>query len=133
MKIRLLTLALVAGLAALLASGAVAHGSSTAANPTVGLPARCVVLPGGRRPRHRHVRGLAVAVVDSGCDASHPDPADHVVHNVKLYSGGDAVADLGVNLIFAAGARFQRPTRLGQRSGRGQSRLRCSRRRSSSR
>jgi serine protease AprX len=28
-----------------------------------------------------------VAVVDSGCDASHPDLADHVVHNVKLYSG----------------------------------------------
>ena len=27
-----------------------------------------------------------VAVVDSGCDASHPDLADHVVHNVKLYS-----------------------------------------------
>ena len=28
-----------------------------------------------------------MAVVDSGCDASHPDLADHVVHNVKLYSG----------------------------------------------
>jgi serine protease AprX len=32
-------------------------------------------------------RGVTVAVVDSGCDASHPDLADHVVHNVKLYSG----------------------------------------------
>jgi serine protease AprX len=31
--------------------------------------------------------GVTVAVVDSGCDASHPDLADHVVHNVKLYSG----------------------------------------------
>ena len=31
-------------------------------------------------------RGVTVAVVDSGCDASHPDLADHVVHNVKLYS-----------------------------------------------
>jgi serine protease AprX len=31
-------------------------------------------------------RGVTVATVDSGCDASHPDLADHVVHNVKLYS-----------------------------------------------
>jgi serine protease AprX len=31
--------------------------------------------------------GVTVAVVDSGCDASHPDLADHVAHNVKLYSG----------------------------------------------
>jgi serine protease AprX len=31
-------------------------------------------------------KGTTVAVVDSGCDASHPDLADHVVHNVKLYS-----------------------------------------------
>ena len=30
--------------------------------------------------------GVTVAVVDSGCDASHPDLADHVTHNVKLYS-----------------------------------------------
>jgi serine protease AprX len=29
-------------------------------------------------------KGVTVAVVDSGCDASHPDLADHVVHNVKL-------------------------------------------------
>lgn len=32
-------------------------------------------------------KGVTVAVVDSGCDASHPDLSDHVVHNVKLYSG----------------------------------------------
>ena len=32
-------------------------------------------------------KGVTVAVVDSGCDASHPDLADHVAHNVKLYSG----------------------------------------------
>ncbi|HEX6139062.1 MAG TPA: S8 family serine peptidase, partial [Candidatus Limnocylindria bacterium] len=32
-------------------------------------------------------KGVTVAVVDSGCDASHPDLADHVSHNVKLYSG----------------------------------------------
>jgi serine protease AprX len=31
-------------------------------------------------------RGVTVGIVDSGCDASHPDLADHVVHNVKLYS-----------------------------------------------
>jgi serine protease AprX len=31
-------------------------------------------------------KGVTVAVVDSGCDASHPDLADHVNHNVKLYS-----------------------------------------------
>jgi serine protease AprX len=32
-------------------------------------------------------KGVTVAVVDSGCDASHPDLGDHVIHNIKLYSG----------------------------------------------
>jgi serine protease AprX len=31
-------------------------------------------------------KGVTVAIVDSGCDASHPDLADHVIHNIKLYS-----------------------------------------------
>jgi serine protease AprX len=31
-------------------------------------------------------KGVTVATVDSGCDATHPDLADHVIHNVKLYS-----------------------------------------------
>jgi serine protease AprX len=30
--------------------------------------------------------GVTVGVVDSGCDATHPDLADHVAHNVKLIS-----------------------------------------------
>jgi serine protease AprX len=32
-------------------------------------------------------KGVTVGVVDSGCDASHPDLANRVKHNVKLYSG----------------------------------------------
>ena len=32
-------------------------------------------------------KGVTVAVIDSGCDASHPDLANRVKHNVKLYSG----------------------------------------------
>ena len=31
-------------------------------------------------------KGITVGVVDSGCDATHPDIGDHVVHNVKLVS-----------------------------------------------
>jgi serine protease AprX len=165
MKIRPLPLALVAGLATILASAAVALGSSTSANPTVGLdrldasysplavvrgvatfdavptaanvaalgaygltvqpmkhlplalvrgPVQAMdaavhggaandVYPderiqlfdrasadamGAAVPRSKGFtgKGVTVAVVDSGCDASHPDLADHVVHNIKLYS-----------------------------------------------
>ncbi|MCA1726242.1 MAG: S8 family serine peptidase [Actinobacteria bacterium] len=32
-------------------------------------------------------KGVTIGIVDSGCDATHPDLADHVVHNVKLVSG----------------------------------------------
>ncbi|HJR19321.1 MAG TPA: S8 family serine peptidase [Actinomycetota bacterium] len=31
-------------------------------------------------------KGVTVGIVDSGCDATQPDIADHVVHNVKLVS-----------------------------------------------
>jgi serine protease AprX len=31
-------------------------------------------------------KGVTVGIVDSGCDATQPDLADHVVHNVSLYS-----------------------------------------------
>jgi len=31
-------------------------------------------------------KGVTVGVIDSGCDATHPDLADHVVHNVTLVS-----------------------------------------------
>jgi serine protease AprX len=43
---------------------------------------------GAAIPRANGFTGKAttVAVVDSGCDASHPDLADRVTHNVKLYS-----------------------------------------------
>ena len=45
-------------------------------------------------------KGVTVGIVDSGCDASHPDLADHVAHNVKLYSGEYAnVAPDGSNTI----------------------------------
>ncbi len=48
-------------------------------------------------------QGVTVGVVDSGCDASHPDLADHVVHNVKLYSGEYAnVKPDGSNTIVIA-------------------------------
>ncbi len=30
-------------------------------------------------------KGVTVAIVDSGCDATHPDLADHVAHNVMLF------------------------------------------------
>ena len=48
-------------------------------------------------------KGVTVAVVDSGCDASHPDLADHVAHNVKVYSGEYAnVRPDGSNTIAVA-------------------------------
>ena len=31
-------------------------------------------------------KGTTVGIVDSGCDGTHPDLADHIVHNVILYS-----------------------------------------------
>jgi len=31
-------------------------------------------------------KGVTVGIVDSGCDGTHPDLADHITHNVTLYS-----------------------------------------------
>ncbi|MGH2720565.1 MAG: S8 family peptidase, partial [Actinomycetota bacterium] len=42
-------------------------------------------------------KGVGVAIVDNGVDATHPDLADHVTHNFKIVSGdylGDPVGDL---------------------------------------
>src|SRR5918999_3485475 len=48
-------------------------------------------------------KGVTVAVVDSGCDASHPDLADHVAHNVKVVSGEYAnIRPDGSNTIVVA-------------------------------
>ncbi len=43
---------------------------------------------GGARLRARGLtgKGVTVGIVDSGCDATHPDLADHVKHNVSLVS-----------------------------------------------
>jgi serine protease AprX len=48
-------------------------------------------------------KGVTVAVVDSGCDASHPDLADHVIHNVKLYSAeyANLPPDAGNRIVVA--------------------------------
>ncbi|MBF4161923.1 S8 family serine peptidase [Nocardioides acrostichi] len=40
----------------------------------------------GLRSRGLTGQGVTVGVIDSGCDATHPDLADHVVHNVTLVS-----------------------------------------------
>ncbi len=48
-------------------------------------------------------RGVTVGIVDSGCDASHPDLGDHVVHNVKLYSAeyANLPPDAGNRIVVA--------------------------------
>jgi serine protease AprX len=48
-------------------------------------------------------QGVTVGVVDSGCDASHPDLGDHVAHNVKLYSAeyANIPPDAGNRIVVA--------------------------------
>lgn len=44
--------------------------------------------------------GVTVGIVDSGCDASHPDLANQVAHNVKLYSAEYAnVRDSNMTIV----------------------------------
>ena len=57
---------------------AIEYFDTASANAMGGAAARAAGLTG---------QGMTVAIIDSGCDASHPDLADHVVHNVKVYSG----------------------------------------------
>ena len=40
----------------------------------------------GLRARGLTGRGVTVGIIDSGCDGTHPDLADHIKHNVTLYS-----------------------------------------------
>lgn len=88
---RHVSLALVAGSVASIAA-AVASGAANDVYPdepvelfdTASADAMGVA---GPRAAGLTGHGVTVGVVDSGCDASHPDLADHVVHNVKLYSG----------------------------------------------
>jgi serine protease AprX len=64
-------------------------------------------------------KGVTVAVIDSGCDASHPDLADHVVHNVKVYSGeyANQVPDGSTTIAIANETGPYRNTDIGSGHG----------------
>jgi serine protease AprX len=63
--------------------------------------------------------GVTVAVVDSGCDASHPDLADHVTHNVKVVSAeyANVTPDSSNTLVIANEAGPYQNTDLGSGHG----------------
>ncbi|MCU1374966.1 MAG: peptidase and in, kexin, sedolisin [Actinomycetia bacterium] len=48
-------------------------------------------------------KGVTVGIVDSGCDATHPDLKDHVVHNVKLIGAeyANVTPDSGNTIVVA--------------------------------
>ncbi len=64
-------------------------------------------------------KGVTVASVDSGCDASHPDLADHVIHNVKLYSAeyANLPPDQGNRIVVANEVGPYQNTDLGSGHG----------------
>jgi serine protease AprX len=59
---------------------------------------------GAQRLRARGLtgKGVTVGVVDSGCDGTHPDLADHVTHNVALVSPEYVNAGTTPQLVVAA-------------------------------
>jgi len=63
--------------------------------------------------------GTTVAVIDSGCDASHPDLADHVVHNTKLYGGeyANQTPDSSTTIVVANEAGPYQNTDIGSGHG----------------
>jgi len=58
------------------------HLDTASSNETSSSPAAAEAL----RANGFTGKGITVGVIDSGCDATHPDLADHVVHNVQLFS-----------------------------------------------
>jgi serine protease AprX len=64
-------------------------------------------------------KGVTVAVVDSGCDATHPDLADHVAHNVKLISPEyvNGTPDSGNTIVLPIDAGPYKNTDLGSGHG----------------
>ena len=71
------------------ASARTSTRTRTCSTTTPRRPTRCPPRPRPRSPcapQGFTGKGVTVGVVDSGCDGTHPDIADHVVHNVTLLS-----------------------------------------------
>ena len=90
-----LPMALVQGSVAEIA-GAVSHGIGTDVYPdevlryddTASSNAMSSSIGAAQKLRSRGLtgKGVTVGIIDSGCDGTHPDLADHIKHNVTLYS-----------------------------------------------